>query len=186
MKNTRRAEWHRKKGKERARTRASFLSNPFGFAKKLLGENRNGQLEASAEEINTFLRESMKDPLKEQDLYKNDSLITQKPPVSLFDLSMPTWKEIQVVVRGSRSASAPGPSGVPYTVYKRCGGILRKSWKLLRIIWRKGKVVEQWRHAEGAWIPKEEKSTTLDQFRVISLLNTEGKFFFWCISKTYY
>lgn len=183
LKNTRRAEWHRRKGKERTRKRASFLSNPFGFAKKLLGENRNGQLEASAEEINTFLRESMKDPLKEQDLYKNDSLIIQKPPTSPFDISMPTWKEIQQVVRASRSASAPGPSGVPYTVYKRCGGILRKLWKLIRIIWRKGKVVEQWRRAEGVWIPKEENSTTLDQFRVISLLNTEGKIFFGVLSR---
>ena len=38
----RKAEWHRRCWKERART--SFLADPFDFAKKLLGDKRNGQL----------------------------------------------------------------------------------------------------------------------------------------------
>ena len=36
----------------------------------------------------------------------------------------------------------------------------------------------QGRQAEGVWIPKEENSTKLEQFRSISLLNVEGKVFF--------
>ena len=33
------------------------------------------------------------------------------------------------------------------------------------------------------WIPKEEKSKEIDQFRIISLLNTEGKIFFSILSR---
>ena len=33
-------------------------------------------------------------------------------------------------------------------------------------------------HAEGVYIPKEESSSTLGQFRPISLLNVEGKIVF--------
>lgn len=39
-------------------------------------------------------------------------------------------------------------------------------------------MAQQWRHAEGVWIPKEESSSTIEQFRVISLLSVEGKIFF--------
>ena len=129
------------------------------------------------EEINNYLRDTMSDPTKELEMGINNRLIHQKPPVVQYDPRLPTWKEMQEVVRATRSASAPGPSGVPYTVYKRCKGILQILWKILRVIWRRGKIVEQWRFAERVWIPKEESSKSLDQFRIISLLNTESKIF---------
>ena len=126
LKTLRRAEWHRGRGrKERSRKRANFLSNPFSFARTLLGEKRNGNLEASEEDINSYLRDTMSDPAKEQDMGINNRLIHQKPPVVQYDTQLPTWKEMQEVVRASRSASAPGPSGVPYIVYKRCKGVIQ-------------------------------------------------------------
>ena len=47
----------------------------------------------------------------------------------------------------------------------------------------RGKIVEQWRFAEGVWIPKEEGSKSLYQFQIISLLNTESKIFFSLLSR---
>ena len=169
--------------KERSRKRANFLSNHFGFARILLGDRRNGNLEASEEEINNYLRNTMSDPEKEQEMGINIRLIHQKPPVVKFDTRLPTWKEMHEVVRAARSASAPGPSGVPYIVYKQCNGILQILWTLLRVIWRRCKIVEQYRFAEGLLIPKEEGSKSLDQFRIISLLNTESKIFFGLLSR---
>ena len=183
LKTLRRAEWHRRRRKERSKKRANFLSNPFGFARTLLGEKRNGNLEASEEEINNHLRDTMSDPAKDQNMGINNRLIHQKPPVVQYDTRLPTWKEMQEVVRATRSASAPGPSGVPYIVHKRCKGVLEILWKILRVIWRRGKIVEQWRFAEGVWIPKEEGSKLLDQFRLISLLNSESKIFFSLLSR---
>ena len=114
LKTLQRAEWHRRRRrKERSGKRANFLSNPFGFARTLLGEKRNGNLEASEEEINRHLRDTMSDPVKEQDMGINSRLIHQKPPVVQYDTCLPTWKEIQEVVRATRSASAPEPSGIP-------------------------------------------------------------------------
>lgn len=51
------------------------------------------------------------------------------------------------------------------------------------MIWRRGKVAQQWRFAEGVWIPKEEESKTIDQFRTISLLSVEGKIFFSIVAR---
>lgn len=51
------------------------------------------------------------------------------------------------------------------------------------MIWWRGRVADQWRCAEGVWIPKEENSKDIDQFRTISLLSTEGKIFFSILSR---
>lgn len=41
----------------------------------------------------------------------------------------------------------------------------------------------QWRQVDRVWIPKEENSTKLKQFRSISLLSMEGKIFFSVLSR---
>ena len=156
----------------------AFISNTFGFTKKLLGEKRSGHKQSSTEEIDAFLKETLKDPNRLRDLEVNTSLITPTPSSMNFDLKEPTWIEIQAVMKKARSGSAPGPNGVPYIVYKRCPQILRFLLKLLRIIWRRGKVVGQWRYSQGIWILKEEGAKKINQFRCISLLNVEGKIFF--------
>ncbi len=51
------------------------------------------------------------------------------------------------------------------------------------VVWKRGRIPEQWRVAEGVWIPKEENSTRLDQFCIISLLCVEAKVFFSAVSK---
>ncbi|KAJ3601767.1 hypothetical protein NHX12_032733 [Muraenolepis orangiensis] len=91
-------------------------------------------------------------------------------------------KEVREVVRKARASSAPGPSGTSYKVYKYCPKLLLRLWYILRVFWRRGRIPDQWRVAEGVWIPKEENSTQLDQFRIISLLCVEAKVFFSAVS----
>ncbi|XP_077380867.1 uncharacterized protein LOC144020874 [Festucalex cinctus] len=179
----RRAEWHRRRGRERARKRADFIANPFRFAKRLLGDKRSGRLECSSEEVNYFLRNTMTDPLREEELGHNKALISPAPPTVEFKVSEPSLKEVEEVIKAARSASSPGPSGVPYLVYKRCPELLQHLWKTLKVIWRRGRVANQWRRAEGVWIPKEEDSKNINQFRTISLLSVEGKVFFSIVSR---
>ena len=179
----RRAEGHRRRRKERARKRTAFITNPFGFAKNLLGDKRNGQLNCTANTVNAFLHDTLKDPEREENLGHNEQMIQPESPTTDFNMKEPSWKEIQDVVRAARTASAPGPSGVTYCVYKRCPGILNRLWRIMRKIWRRGKIAQQWRFAEGVWIPKEENSERIDQFRSISLLSTECKIFFSILSR---
>lgn len=81
------------------------------------------------------------------------------------------------MVKRARLSSAPWPNGVPYKVHKHFSLLVLRIWKILKTIWRRGKVAEQWRCAEKVWIPKEEDSKRIDQFRLISLLNIKGKIF---------
>ncbi|XP_038154112.1 uncharacterized protein LOC119791846 [Cyprinodon tularosa] len=177
------AEWHRRRRKERARKRTAFLANPFEFTKQLLGQKRSGQLTCSKAEVDHHLAATYGDASREQDLGDCQSLIDPPAPTVDFNGMEPSWKEIQEVVKKARSSSAPGPSGVPYKVYKNCPKLLHRLWRILKVIWRRGKVAEQWRFAEGVWIPKEEGSTNIDQFRTIFLLSVEGKLFFSIVAR---
>ncbi|KAJ8014696.1 hypothetical protein DPEC_G00018330 [Dallia pectoralis] len=179
----RRAEWHRRRRKERVRKRAAFIANPFGFTKQLLGKKRSGQLTCSKAEIDCHLRDNFGDGAREQDLGNCQYLIDPPAPTLDFDGKEPSWKEIQEVIKKARPGSAPGPSGVPYRVYKSCPKLQHGLWKILKVIWRRGKVAKQWRFAEGVWIPKEEESKTIDQFKIISLLSVEGKIFFSIVAR---
>ncbi|XP_063054019.1 uncharacterized protein LOC134448252 [Engraulis encrasicolus] len=179
----RRAEWHRRRRRERARKRAAFIANPFKFTKDLLGQKRSGKLASSKEDIDQHLAEMFCDPGKELELGDCDILIDPPAPTFQFDMSELKLRETKEVVHKARACSAPGPSGTSYKVYKNCPKLLLRLWKILRVFWRKGKIPQQWRMAEGVWIPKEENSTQLDQFRIISLLCIESKIFFSAISR---
>ncbi|XP_070689483.1 uncharacterized protein [Pempheris klunzingeri] len=54
----RRAEWHRRKGKERARKQSAFIGNPFAFTKRLLGQKRSSHLACPVGEIDHHLNEA--------------------------------------------------------------------------------------------------------------------------------
>ena len=54
---------------------------------------------------------------------------------------------------------------------------------MLRLAWRREVIPQEWSTADGIYIPKEEESKLLGQFRPISLLNVEGKVFFGVLAK---
>ena len=183
LKTLRRAEQHRKRGKERAQKRKAFISNPFGFSKRLLGQKKSGSLSCSKEEMDSHLKNTFSDSAREQDLGPCEKLINPPEPSKEFVGKEPTLNEVRKVVQAARSCSAPGPSGVPYRVYKHCPKLLTRLWKILKVIWRRGKIPAQWRSGEGTWLPKEENSREIEQFRIISLLCVEGKIFFKVLSQ---
>lgn len=64
-----------------------------------------------------------------------------------------------------------------------CERLKRSLWRLLKVAWRKDYLAERQPDAEGCFIPKEENSTNIKQFRTISLLNVEDKIFFGILAK---
>ena len=174
----RRAEHLRKKRRKKERTRTAFYRDPFKFLKGLFSQEKGGQLRASRLEVEDYLRNTYSDLEKSRTVGPPPDM----PPIGEIDHQMdirpPRWKEIEGVVRRAKASSAPGPNGVPYRVYKSAPDILRFLWRQLRIVWEKQTIPRAWRRAGGVLIPKEKDSSELCQFRMISLLNVEGKIFF--------
>ena len=88
------------------------------------------------------------------------------------------------MVDKARSASAPGLNGVPYRVYKSCPIVLKLLWKLMRVAWKTQAIPSEWTKAVfSTFIPKEQDSRKINQFRGMALLNVEGKIFFSVVAK---
>lgn len=73
-----RAEFHRRRRKERVRKRGTFLANPFKLTKQLLGRKRAGRLNCSKDGLNDHLKATYSDPIRGQQLALCDALKT--PP----------------------------------------------------------------------------------------------------------
>lgn len=81
-----------------------------------------------------FVEESFGDPSRSNALPEDHGLGTINPPTSYLSTEVPSWREVQEVVKHARSASAPGPSGIPYKVYKKCPRLLQRLWKFMQVI----------------------------------------------------
>jgi hypothetical protein len=62
--------------------------------------------------------------------------------------------------------------------------LLKKLWRLLKVVRKKGEIPDTWKEAEGTFTPKERNSKSVNQFRTISLLNVEGKIFFAILARS--
>ena len=175
LSSLRKAERYRKNRRERARKRASFIKNPYGFMKKMLGDKRTGRLSCPRAEVEEHLKAVHSDPDREVPLGIHPKLISPEEPEKPMDDSEPRLKEVMDIIKNARAGSAPGPNGIPYKVYKNCPKLTKRLWRLIRVVWRRGALPDCWLVADGCFIPKEEESVKLNQFRTISLLNVEGK-----------
>ncbi|GFO36627.1 LOW QUALITY PROTEIN: polyprotein [Plakobranchus ocellatus] len=158
--------------------RNGHLVDPFQFARQLFQQSKSGTLTVDREELETHLTKTYSDPSRETPLEETTGLVWPAAPGIKFDRKPPSLQEVIAVVNKARAKSAPGPNGVPYLLYKRCPNVLKKLHKILRSAWKNIKISKEWMTAEGVYIPKEQDSKGINQFRSISLLNVEYKIFF--------
>ena len=183
LRSLRKAEHDRNKRRRRARARAAFMKGPFNFVKTVLGNPRSGKLESEMVDVEQSLAEAHNDIRADAELDEIERLISPPEPRVQFKLNDITLAEVRYIIRKARTKSAPGYSGTSYKVYKKCDKLLNILWKLLNSAWKKDKIPECWQRAEGCFVPKEEDSRTIKQFRTISLLSVECKIFFAVLSK---
>lgn len=89
-----RAEWYRRRGRERAMKRADFIAKPFCFTVELLGRKRSGHLPCSKEGVDQYLHATLQNPRGNQELEHQSALLCQPAPESNFDMRELSLKEI--------------------------------------------------------------------------------------------
>ncbi len=124
---------------------------------------RNGKLEITQSQLESFIREQYSDPAKSTPLGSPGYVPRPAPPSFLFNADLPKLSEVAEVVRKARAASAPGPNGISYKLYKYCPGVQRYLWNLLRVAWKNQVIPSEWRRAVTVFIPKETNSTTISR-----------------------
>ena len=168
--------------KERTKSRREFIKDPYKFTKGLFTESKSGRLECTKDELEQHLKNTYSDKTNKAPLPDMEGLRRPTAPGIQFDLSDIKKKEVDDFIKKARSKSKPGNDGVTYKVYKQCPRLRLRLFFLLREMWRSKDVAERWCIAEGIYLPKEEESKILGQFRPISLLNIDGKVMFGIIA----
>ena len=172
-----RAENQRKHRKKKHQARRAFYSNPYAFTKKLFVESKSGKLDVPKEELENHLKMTYSDDLNSIPIPPLRDLPKTQYPTVMFDDNGIKLKEVLDIVHMARAGSAPGLNGISYKLYKSCPRVLRKLTVLLQQAWKKAIVPQKLCLADGIWIPKEMQSKGMTNFRPISLLNVEGKYF---------
>ena len=177
LKRMQKVERAAKRKKERRKANEGFIKDPFKYAKGLLEAKKSGNLQAGKQEIDSYLKATYSAADRNEELGMPPVLDRPTCPGKEFDLRDLALYEVTEVVRKARGKSAAGPNGVSYRVFKNCPQLLKLLWRMLRAAWRKRYVHPEWQVAEGVFIPKEEVSSKISQFRPIALLNVEGKIY---------
>lgn len=73
--------------------------------------------------------------------------MSPESPIINFDGGEPKLQEIKDIIGNVRAGSAPRPnrlSGITYKVYRNWPKLIQRLWKLLKVIWRKEELPENW------------------------------------------
>ena len=91
----------------------------------------------------------------------------------------PTEEEISTAMKAVANAKAVGPDGLPAELLKlglrQDRTILLKLHRLTTLIWREGKVPQQWKDAVITAFHKKGDKTECGNYRCISLVSNAGK-----------
>ncbi len=177
------AEARRKHRQERRRNTARFMKDPYTYARGLFEASKSGELKAPKEEVEEHLRRTYGGSDAANSLGEFPGSKRPTEPGYAFYSGPITKFEVDDVVAKARAKSAPGMNRISYKVYKMCPRIRGLLAELLDMIWARGIIPDEWCKADGVYIPKEDHSESISQFRPISLLNVEGKIFFSILSR---
>ena len=86
---------------------------PLKFIKGLFDSAKSGTLNVRREDFEEHLKSTYSDSLREEKLGSMSGLINPKEPSVPFNLSEPKLSEVEKYLKKARTASSPGPSGVP-------------------------------------------------------------------------
>ena len=136
LKKLRKAECLKRRRKLKERQRKQFFNDPFKFIKGLFDSAKSGTLNVRREDLEEHLKSTYSDSLCEEELGSMSGLINPTEPSVPFNLSEPKLSEVEKYLKKARTASSPGPSGVPYAVFKKCSGIKHALWEMLKVLWR--------------------------------------------------
>ncbi|XP_063442557.1 uncharacterized protein LOC134722855 [Mytilus trossulus] len=118
--NLQRAERIRKARRERGKKRAMFVANPYKFTKATLDGTKAGLVKSTTEKLEKHLSETHSDERQWEHLGNCDRIENVPEPEIPMNTKEPSLKEVSDVVKKARSASSPGPNGIPFKVYKKC------------------------------------------------------------------
>ena len=103
-------------------------------------------------------------------------------PISPFDLSPPSYKQIMKVVRRIKASVSPCPlDQLSIIPFKRCLYLRSYLTEVFRTVWQSGEIPNEWKNACTMLIHKKGDQSDPANFRPITLESTPLKIFTSCL-----
>lgn len=103
-------------------------------------------------------------------------------PSHLMDMKPPTLQELKLSLKKKRNRAAPGPNGLPYTIYKKLPIVLEHFHIIILHAWPNFPTTD-WKVGRTALIHKSGSTDDPQNFRPITMTNTDGKILLSVIAK---
>ena len=184
LRSLRRSERNRKKRWRFKNANIKFKRNPYQAGKDLLDPKCHIKLSIGKETLDRYLSSIIRDQLYDVPLVDLPGLPPPPTIKTKFSSKGMEHREFIKLLQSRRNGSAPGINKIPYKVYKNCPQIASFLFDILKSCYNKDHVPIQWRLASQVYIPKVKppKEEYIEDFRMLGLLNVEGKLFFSLIS----
>ena len=162
---------------------SKFRSDPYKYGRKVFSSKSSEAPTFTKEEAETFFPDRFSDPDRSY-CYSDFSELPPTPSVDFHvSTSPPTFDQFSQVLRSRRNSSAPGPNGIPNTVWKRCPCLHRPLYSIMRRAWSCKSIPTSWQCAAIRLFHKSGPTDDPTNFRPIALSNCDGKLFFALVSK---
>ena len=163
---------------------ASFRSDPFKYGRRTFRPQTTTKPDFDANEAMKYFRSVYTDPRREFQYEPYEHL--GEPPSTHFVASTcpPSFAEFSAVIRSRRNSSAPGPNGIPYTVWKRCPNLQMRLFSIISRAWKSTEIPPSWQQAVIRLVHKSGSPSEPSNFRPIALTNCDGKIFFALVAKS--
>ena len=169
--------------RRQAKEHAEFRKDPYKYGRKVLNTKSTAAPTFSLEEAEQYFSKQFADSDRGHCYERYKDL--PDPPQKVFNVptAPPTFSDFQKVLRSRRNGAAPGPNGIPNTVWKRCSCLHTPLFNIIRQVWKACSVPQAWQCAAIRLFHKSGPTDNPANFRPIALSNCEGKIFFALLGK---
>lgn len=157
-----------------------FLQDPWKYTKSVMEDSNDGKPEFSQQEASQFFTSTYSDSDRCYQYKPPPGLPKPKLPVTLFDSTLPTFKQFSRICWKKSNRSSSGFNGISFLVYKRCASVRRILWHIVCRVWVEKTIPSAWQIGRIKLLDKGKDNSQPGNMRPISILNAEGRLF-WTI-----
>ena len=166
-----------------AKADKQFKNNPHKYTQNLFNPpTAQGNPKFSKEDAENYFAPLYRDEQRSYEYSPLEGMKRPPPPIELFNLAIPTLKELHRSVKNKSNGAAAGINGLSYIIYKKCGSVVWYLHQIIQRIWDTKDVPADWAVAYIALLAKTLDLTNPGEFRPIAVGNTDGKIFFTIIA----
>ena len=154
-----------------------FENDPWQYGKNLFS-NSNTKLNCTDDELIKHYSEILQTNCPPEPLSSTTPIGPQSPtPTEPLNLEPFCSGDIENFLKRKTKHSAPGPNGIPYSIWRNCPVTHKYLVHIFNSIMTRGEVPKEWKLGITKPIPKSENSKA-SETRPITMTNTDAKIFF--------